>query len=50
MSFVKLLVPQDAMKYENGKLLHGSAIVVEWAKGNPRQSLVSNKASASVLS
>ena len=27
---------QDALKYENGKDLCGSSIIVEWARGNPR--------------
>ena len=29
-----------AVKYENGRLVSGQAIIVEWAKGNPRQPLV----------
>jgi len=28
------------MKYENGRELCGSSIIVEWAKGNPRRPLV----------
>ncbi|KAK2142995.1 hypothetical protein LSH36_888g00068 [Paralvinella palmiformis] len=30
---------EDAMKYENGRELCGSSIIVEWAKGNPRRPL-----------
>jgi hypothetical protein len=29
---------QDAIKYENGREVCGSSIIVEWAKGNPRRS------------
>ena len=28
---------QDAIRYENGREVAGSAIIVEWAKGNPRR-------------
>ncbi|XP_071104465.1 serine/arginine-rich splicing factor 7-like [Haliotis cracherodii] len=31
---------EDAVKYENGRELCGSSIIVEWAKGNPRRPLV----------
>ncbi|XP_046329065.1 serine/arginine-rich splicing factor 7-like isoform X2 [Haliotis rufescens] len=30
---------EDAVKYENGRELCGSSIIVEWAKGNPRRPL-----------
>ncbi len=29
---------QDALKYENGKDICGSSIIVEWARGTPRSS------------
>ena len=29
---------QDAIRYENGREVAGSAIIVEWSKGNPRRS------------
>ena len=29
---------QDAIRYENGREIVGSAIIVEWTKGNPRRS------------
>jgi len=29
------------MKYENGREVSGSSIIIEWAKGNPRRPLVS---------
>jgi len=32
---------QDAIKYENGRDVAGSSIIVEWAKGNPRRPLIS---------
>jgi hypothetical protein len=32
---------QDVMKYENGREILGSEIVIEWAKGNPRRTMVS---------
>lgn len=28
---------QDAIRYENGREVAGSAIIVEWAKGAPRR-------------
>ncbi|XP_064600467.1 serine/arginine-rich splicing factor 7-like [Liolophura sinensis] len=31
---------EDAVKYENGREICGSAIIVEWAKGNPRRPLL----------
>ncbi|XP_023930093.1 probable splicing factor, arginine/serine-rich 6 [Lingula anatina] len=30
---------EDAVKYENGREVCGSSIIVEWAKGNPRRPL-----------
>ena len=31
------IVIQDAIRYENGREVAGSAIIVEWAKGAPRR-------------
>ncbi|KAI0243412.1 hypothetical protein LSAT2_011513 [Lamellibrachia satsuma] len=34
---------EDAIKYENGREICGNSIVVEWAKGSQRRSLVSTQ-------
>ncbi|KAK3593916.1 hypothetical protein CHS0354_011519 [Potamilus streckersoni] len=36
---------EDAIKYENGRDICGSAIIVEWAKGSPRRSLPPSRSS-----
>lgn len=28
---------QDALRYENGRTICGSKVIVEWAKGTPRK-------------
>lgn len=43
MDFVQILIIsysiflQDAIRYENGREIAGSAIIVEWSKGAPRR-------------
>ena len=40
---------QDCIKYENGRDVCGSSIIVEWAKGNPRRPLVGSVFNHSLL-
>jgi hypothetical protein len=35
---IMVYIWQDAIRYENGREVAGSAIIVEWAKGAPRRS------------